>query len=587
MYMVVDACRLLAAGAVTVLGGFELWKDGDISLSGPSAIAVMLLLLASLAMIPAAGFALAYKNLTTDTWQTVEHNQMFASALALLLSAVYAGLVSEGNEVQFDERPGIILLLLGVMKAVEHVARVFETSDQTALSGVAMQRLELNTKQAALSLLLSFGILLGASLSVDKQVPDFEKGETLYDDRLVRGILLGAVILLPAVIVLTAIIQKCTDMDGHKKVNQIASLLVYVALVLLAVRIGATFFPDGYPDKLYLAANFWYLAALSFGAMGAVQLEGYEPSKKQKSTTGSITAHGVSAIFFLGAVTTALFWSADTLYDELKDQTLVEVDNKTLTKGAQKQDVALSLYALMIVIVLASHVILSKVIDMILISGVLESVKPCCDIGLFSVSKKTSEDDLTPKRAEENLVYALVTAIFFATQSGSEWDVSVSIVFFIILAARFVQFYSDNIAGKEETCSAFFWDKGKAKQLSYQEPGVLMGIIALLLSAVSASVYVWTNTLPWDDQPEHVVLAVFEFVSLMLIYVHVLLTIIGCFADFHAGAIPILRFGVSSVVLLTFAWSLGERAFADKTYTLVTPTLLLYLAYDSNADELF
>jgi hypothetical protein len=607
-YFVVDGARLLFGLTATGLVGEQLFEDGDIVSKGPAAISLMLLGLAALVMIAFAIASLLDKNLSEDKWMNVEHSQMGASAVALLSSAFYAGLMSDGKAIQFDQVPGILVLVLGIMKAMEHVARVFETSQYEAADGVALAKLQHHTKQGVLSLLLAVGIFLGAALTVDKTVPkvqgkDFVKGED-FKDRAVEGIRLGVAILLPTATALTTIVQSCVkDVGIHEKVNQIASLSVFTALVLLAVEVGSSFLPGAYPGDIYLSANFWYLAALIFGGLGALQLEGYRPATK-KATPGRMMAHGVSAVFFIAAVAIGTLWSMDTLYDELKNQTLVETDNKTLmyVGGVPDQGVALSLYGLIFVLTVSAHVIVTQLIEMILISGILENFTPCIVVGLFNEQYKVKgSDELTPKRAEQTLVYVIVSGVFFATQSGSVWDVSVSILFFLILAARFMGFYANCIAGRptetgSNTCCAkvmlWLWDKEKAVRLDYtgEKEGSethLMGILALFLSAVPASLYVFFNTLPWKEKGDLVTLAWFEFVSLMLIYVHVALTALAGCAWVSAAAVPILRFGVSSFVLLTFAWSLAERAFEDGTYTLATPALLLYLAYDANADADF
>ena len=595
-FYIADAARAGFSGAVLVLGGFELWEDGKIVPSGAAAISLLVLLLACVSSTVMAAVALAMKDMSSDAWETVECNQMYTSALALLSSAIYAGLYSKGDTMDFNVIPSIMLLLLGIMKFIEHGARIFEQFEYNDQSGGGLKSLRFNTKQGVLSLLISFAIVLGAALSVDK-VADLEKLTNSseltagnFEDRQVDGILLGSIILLGTVAGLTIIIHQFTEYDWHRKINQIHSFLAYLGLVLLSVQIGVSISPDAYPVDTYLSANFWYLAAVLFGGMGALQLEGCSPAT-QTATSSKIVSHGMIAVFFIAAVLIGSLWSVDILHNKLEESQLVSDGGKLMTEGAQETKVALSLYAIMIILVVGSHLILTRLIDMIVLSGVLKDVTSC--VGLFSEAKKNDQNgDMTPKRGEQNLVYALATAVFFATRPDDDWEVSVSIMFFLVLAARFMGFYSSCIADRDTgkgPCAGFMrwvWDEKKKQVLSYQEQGTLMGIVALVLSAVSASFFVFTNTLPWNET-DLVTLAWFEFIALLLIYAHTVLTLLGCCAPFHAGAIPILRFGVSSVVLLTYAWSLGERALQGDTYMLVVPTLLLYLSYDANADEKF
>lgn len=578
----------------TIAGvAFAEWGD-----SVPSSIALTLLLLSA---ISAGVFALImlFERSPLDgddapEWKKQAGNsQVYLSVLLLLSSAFYAGLKTTPSQTIGDalgERPGGMFLGAALLKVVEYtlcVVLLLNKADPLYASvgpyggsktsfSERLDKKRIATKEAWLSLGFAFAAVAVAALTVDcAPTSSIINGTTVYDgecaDKDLEGFLQFAFVTLIVCLGLLLLVQgfilgffgaeDAQQLRAHIAFDGLGALIAYAALSAVAMETGRGFYEQFYVP-MFLSANFYYFAGLLFGFFGVVQLEGEGGTSEKRELKNVRKSQGALVLMavFLGVFATSSLWSTDILYNELESD--------------PSKRLALSVYALVAVLILSFHVVLVKTVEAI----AMPELRIC---GIFTEAKPPTEVLVTTKRSEATLALALASAVFFGHE---EWQLSISLVFIGAAAARTVGFWQrfrPSNALKE--LGGFIYDD-KTKPLEFGDEGVLFGALALLASYIFASIYVFRNGNPVADADT---LKVFEFIAWLLLLVHVLLTILGYWTRFHAGFLPIVRFSASTLIIIILSASLGEHPLKDGLYFHIVPALLLYIVYDGLSQARF
>ena len=600
--------RGVVASTITGFAFAELWSNDDkksgfengyIDEGLPSSLALTLLLIAS---ISAAVFALImlFERSPLDAEDAPEwkkhagNSQVYLSVLLLLSSAFYAGLKTESSQsigAALGEAPGGMFLGAALLKVVEYILCVVlllnkadplyksvgpYSASKTSFSE-RLDRKRLATKEAWLSLGFAFAIVTVAALTIDcSPGSTMVNGTAVYDGKCVEkpleGFLQIAFITLIVCLGLLLLVQgfilgffgtdDSQQLRAHVAFDGLGALVAYTSLSAVAMEVGRGFYEQFYA-QLFLSANFYYFAGLLFGFFGVVQLEGEDGTSEKRKLKLIQKSQGVLVIMavFLGVFTTSALWSADVLYNKLESDATHKL--------------ALGVYALVAVLVLASHTILVKTVEAL----AMPELRIC---GIFSQAESKKPVSVTTKRSEATLALALASAVFFG---HPDYEVSILLVFLGAAAARVVGFWhrfrpEGSTVGN---IAAFIYDSN-TEQLKLGDEGVLFGALALLVSAIFVTVYVFRTGDPFKDAGT---LEIFEFIAWLLILVHVLLTGLGMFTNKHAGAFPIVRFGASSLIIVILSSSLGEHPLKDGLYPYIVPALLLYVMYDGLSQARF
>lgn len=583
--------RAIVAWTVAV---FALVEMGD---GVPSSIALTLL---SIAGVAAGSFALImlFERSPLDgddapEWKKQAGNsQVYLSVLLLLSSAFYAGLKTTSSQSIGDalgEVPGGLFLGAALLKIVEYalcVVLLLNKADplynsvgpygkKTSFSE-RLDKKRIATKEAWLSLGFAFAAVAVAALTIDcAPTSSMINGTAVYDGGCTKkdleGFLQFAFITLIVCLGLLLLVQgfilgffgteDAQQLRAHIAFDGLGALVAYAALSAIAMETGRGFYEQFY-TPLFLSANFYYFAGLLFGFFGVVQLESETGASEKRELKDVRKSQGALVLMavFLGVFATSSLWSADILYNELESD--------------PSERLALGVYALVAVLVLSFHVVLVKTVEAI----AMPELRIC---GIFTDAKPPKEVLVTTKRSEATLALALASAVFFGHE---EWQLSISLVFIGAAAARTVGFWQrfrPSNALKE--LGGFVYDD-KTKPLELGDEGVLFGALALLASYIFASIYVFRDGNPVADADT---LKVFEFIAWLLLLVHVLLTILGYWTRFHAGFLPIVRFGASTLIIIILSASLGEHPLKDGLYSNIVPALLLYIIYDGLSQARF
>ena len=535
-------------------------------------------------------------------------SQVYISVLLLLSSAFFAGLKTKASQSIGDalgEVPGGMFLGAALLKIVEYALCVVlllnkqdplykavgPYSDSTSFTD-RLSKKRLATKEAWISLGFAFAAIAVAAFTVDctptssvvtTNVTAADNttslvSEVVYDggcaDKELEGFLQFAFVTLIVCLGLLLLVQgfilgffgtdDSQQLRAHIAFDGLGALVAYAALSAVAMETGRGFYEQFYV-KQFLSANFYYFAGLLFGFFGVVQLESESGSSEKRKLLDIRKSQGflVLVAVLLGIFATSALWSADVLYNELQSDA--------------SQKLALSVYAVVAILVLSLHVVFVKILEAI----AMPELRIC---GIFTESKDSAtEIEVATKRSEATLTLALASAVFFAHGS---WELSLTLVFVGAAAARTVGFWHRfRPKGKSTIASlgSFIYDDD-AEVLKLGDEGVLFGALALLASFVFGSIYVFRDGNPVADADT---LQVFEFIAWLLLLVHVLLTILGYFTPYHAGFLPIVRFGASSLIIIILSASLGEHSLKDGLYFHIVPALLLYIVYDTVSQARF
>jgi len=605
-----NTARVVVGSVVAGFAFAELWDDdvkgavasepGYIDEGAPSSVALTLLAVATLSMVAFATVMLMERTPKSEApkWKLEAAGaQVYVSVLALLTSAFYAGLKTTDAQSVGDalsERPAGLFLGLALLKLVEFGSclalllnpkdPLYEAVGQKLGDKGMSQRLDDKmqaTKHAWVSLGFSFAITLIAAVNVDcdpaKDVAGNYTSEC--DQKGLKGTsdfvwtaFISLIVVLSALFLVNGFLLGMFDLGEasgkfryHAGFDHLSAVGAYTALSAIAMEVGRGFFQQYY-TQLFVGANFWYFSGLLFGFFGAVLLEGEGMVGEKRSLSQVQRSQGALVIMavFLGVFSTAALWGTDILFNKLEG-------DATQTK----QKLELDVYAVITVLVLSSHVVLTKLIE----AFVMPELKIC---GVFLDTGALTRDDIevTTKRSEATLALALASAVYFG---HSEWELSLTLLFIGALAARAVGFWHRfrEGDGKKDIATAlgeFVYDES-ARKLELGDEGVLYGGLSLVASHILASIYVFRDGEPVPSGSA--TLRYWEFTAWLLLTVHVGLTLLGLITKYHAGFLPLVRFGASSTIIVVLGASLGEHALKDHLYPYIVPALLTYLMYDA------
>lgn len=608
-----NGARVVVGGVVAGFAFAELWDDdikgavasepGFIDEGAPSSVALTLLAVASLSMVAFAAVMLMERTPRSEApkWKLEAAGaQVYVSVLALLTSAFYAGLKTTDAQSIGDalsERPAGLFLGLALLKLVEFGSclalllnpkdPLYEAVGQKLGDKGMSQRLDDKiqaTKHAWVSLGFSFAITLIAAVNVDC-VPELavDSTDTYTGECDLKGLkgtsdfvwtaFISLIVVLAALFLVNGFLLGMFDLGRasgkfryHAGFDHLSAVGAYTALSAVAMEVGRGFFQQYY-TQLFVGANFWYFAGLLFGFFGAVLLEGEGMIGEKRSLSQAQRSQGVLVLMavFLGVFSTAALWGTDILFNKLEGA------------GAQPRG-EIDVYATVAVLVLSSHVVLTKVVE----AFVMPELKIC---GVF-MGPANNEVEVTTKRSEATLALALASAVYFG---HAEWELSLILLFVGALGARAVGFwhrFREN-AGEKDIATAlgeFVYDDS-ARKLELGDEGVLYGGLSLVASHILASVYVFRDGEPVPSGSA--TLRYWEFVAWLLLTVHVALTLLGLITKYHAGFLPLVRFGASTIIIIVLSASLGEHALKDHLYPYIVPALLTYIMYDALSQARF
>lgn len=606
-----NGARVIVGAVVAGFSFAELWDDdkpsvvasepGFIDEGAPSSIALTLLIVATLSMVAFGSIMLMERTPRSEAakWKLEAAGaQVYVSVLALLTSAFYAGLKTDASQSIGDalaERPGGLFLGLALLKLVEFGSCIalllnpadplYEAVGQRLGDKGINQRLDDKvqaTKHAWVSLGFAFAITLIAAVNVDCDPQKDALGAYTGDCALkgLRGTsdfvwtaFVSLIVVLSVLFLINGFLLGLFDLGEsagklryHAGFDHLSALGAYAALSGIAMEVGRGFYQQYYTE-LFVGANFWYYSALLFGFFGAVLLEGEGVIGETRSLSQAQRSQGALVIMavFLGVFSTAALWGTDILFNKVEGQ------------GAQPK-LELDIYAVVTVLILASHVVLTKIVE----AFVMPELKIC---GVF-IGPANNEVEVTTKRSEATLALALASAVYFG---HSEWELSLTLLFLGAAGARAVGFwhrFKDGAAEKSIAASLcdFIMDDS-AQKLELGDEGVLYGGLSLIASHVLASVYIFRDGEPVPAGSD--TLRYWEFVAWLLLTVHVALTLLGLVTKYHAGYLPLVRFGASSFIIVILSASLGEHALKDHLYPYIVPALLTYIMYDALSQARF
>ena len=583
-------------------------NPGYIDEGAPASIALMLLAIASVSMVAFAVIMLMERTPSSEApaWKTSAAGaQVYVSVLALITSAFYAGFkTTEAQSIgdALSERPGGLFLGLALLKIVEFVTCIvlllnpsdplYEAVGMKLGDKGMSQRLDDRmqaTKHSWVSLGFAFAITLIAAVNVDcDPVKDANTG--LYTGECtLKGLsatgnfvwvaFVSLTVVLALLFLVSGFLLRMFDLGDasgrfryHAGVDHLSAVGAYTALSAIAMEVGRGFFQQYY-TQLFVGANFWYFSGLLFGFFGAVHLEGEGMIGEKRSLTQVQRSQGALVLMaiFLGVFSTAALWGTDILFNKLEG-------DATQTK----QKLELDVYAVITVLVLSSHVVLTKVVE----AFVMPELQIC---GIFTATGPANDEvEVTTKRSEATLALALASAVYFG---HADWELSLTLLFIGALGARAIGFwhrFRESAEDQEQdyatALGAFIYDD-KARKLELGDEGVLYGGLSLVASHILASVYIFRDGEPVPAESD--TLRYWEFTAWLLLTVHVGLTLLGLFTKYHAGFLPLVRFGASSIIIVVLSASLGEHALKDHLYPYIAPALLTYIMYDALSQARF
>lgn len=605
----------VAVGAVVAGFSFaEMWKDdvevegsdtapspeiGSFHAGAPTSIVLTLLATASIAMVIFGLIMLFERSPVSKSYDAPEWKleaakaQMYVSLLAFLSSSFYVGFESTGEQSIGDvlaEVPGGLFLGLALLKIVEAVTSfVSGVNPEDALYRSVGQNIskqswderlfekEQATKHAWVSLGFSLALALSALFLVDER--SFSTSTEFIFFALI-GLIVALGFVLLAQGWLYGLLLDGTGDDvkfrWHYSSDLIIGLLASAVLSAVAMQVGRGFFRQTYEESAFVASNFYYYAALLFGFYGVVSLESDEHMEERTRLTNSQISSGVLVLMavFLGIISTVALWGTDVLYNELE-------------KGVNEK-LQLSVYAVVTVLVLASHVVLTRVVEAVIMPEL--NVCKVFSFGLGNLFQDGGMSDTTAistKRSEATLALALASAVYFGHATS---ELSLALLFVGAAAARTVGFwhrFREGADGKTDPGSqlgAFLYDDS-TRPLEFGQPGVIFGGISIIASHIFTSVYVFRDGEPVPEGSS--TLRYWELTAWILLTTHVVLTLTGLISKVHAGFLPLVRFGASSFIIVILSASLGEHSLKDHLYPYIVPALVTYIMYDSLSQARF
>lgn len=375
----------------------------------------------------------------------------------------------------------------------------------------------------------------------------------------------------------------------------IASLASYTVGALFALQVGKSMHVSQYDtaDGDFLPANYAYFGAGLLALLAAAKFDA-----KAIEDENSTNSKGVirDAILFAMAVGAFGLWGVSTLYQNVTYTDMVNVidaDGSTTTVQKEVQIVSkareLGMYAMIIIIFVALHGFIIKLVETVIKAG-----GNLCNI--FK-GVKGDDDSYLTLRAEQTMIFALGTAVWAGSRVAQGkapaladgTAVSLWFVFLVGFGGRVLGFVNNLVDAANpngdkdtsETWSAIAWKVDVEKIFKDGEVPLheLGAVVSIILSFAAATALVFDGSrelIPEDATMTQTSLGI----AWILLGVHVLLTVVGLFTNYHAGRFPAVRFGVSTFVILALAAVTGERILVPAQDQYAIPALVLYVVYD-------
>lgn len=585
----------------------ELYKHKTLP-APPTSLLLLLLVLVSFSQLITSGIGLVGEFqsdiLSPDLKITSAQSHHATAGRVLLITALYAGVSAGDKDIltgTWGVGEGLFFgaLLYKIYDAIADIVAVFGgvySSELQKDEPDKVKRQDNFTGAAALGISL---IVLLSALSGDEML-DPKTGNftevTLSGDNdqpyLLWSMILSIVVL--SVMFFVVGLMQLSD-NLLSMVGVVSSLASYTIGALLALQVGKHLHMDKYDttDGDFLPANFSYFGAalLALFAAGKFDSKAIEDGNSTKSK-GVVR----DALLFAMSVGSFGLWGVSTLYHNITYKGMVNVTDVdgTVTDVQEEGDIVskareISMYALIVVIFIALHGFLIKIVETILKAG-----GNLCNV--FKGVRESDETYLT-LRAEQTLIFALGTAVLAAArvaQGGAPkladgTAVSLWFVFLVGFGGRVLGFVNNLLDGANpdgdkdaaETWKAIAWKSDVSKifidgDVPLHELGAVVSII-LSFAATTALVFDTSRQLVPEDPSMTEWSLGLAWIALL---VHVLLTVVGLFTNFHAGRFPAVRFAVSTFVILSLALVVGERILIPAQDQYAIPALVLYVAYD-------
>ena len=585
-------------GLSGVILGYSLEElySGETLPAPPTSLLLLLLVLVSFAQLVTSGIGLVGKFqadlIPDDLRKASAQSHHMTAGRVLLLTALYAG-TTLGTKTLFSGTWSVGEgLFFGALLYKIHDALtdfvgviwgVYSSELQANDESDKVKRQDDFTGFAALG--LSLVVFLFAFSGDEVYDPSTEtfSNVTLSGDENPQTYLLVSMIMTIAVLALIFFGVGLLDLKNQvlSGVGIVASLTSYVIGGLLALQVGKSFHVAAYntEDGDFLPANFAYFGAglLAMFAANKFDAKGMEDDN-------STASKGVvrDAILFAMASGAFALWAAQTLYHNV---TYEDAGEHVVSKARE-----LGIYAMVIIIFVSLHGFLIKILETIVKAG-----GNICNI--FKGVKGDASASYLTLRAEQTMIFALSAAVLAGSRVaqgdapalGDGDIVSVWFLFIVGFGGRVLSFVNDLFEGANpdgdkgtvETIKAIAW---KADVQKIFADGVvpmdeLGAVVSIILSFAATTALVFDDSralIPADPTMTEVLLGV----TWIALGAHTLLTAVGLFTNFHAGRFPAVRFGVSTLVLLSLALVVGERILVAAQDQYAIPALVLYTVYD-------
>lgn len=428
------------------------------------------------------------------------------------------------------------------------------------------------------------------------------------DKPLLNWAMILSIIVLASIFILVGL---AANMKNYilGAVGSLSSAVSHVVSALLAVHVGKYLHVEAYDtaDGDFLPSNFFYLGAAVLAAYAAINFDSKDIIEEDENKTASKGTVRDAALFAMASGAFAL-WSTQTLYSNvnyLGKVNITKADNSTVEVTAPVVSKAreLGMYALTLVIFLSFQGFAIKLFETLIKTGGSFA-------GLFQGIKAAEEDRFSTLRAEQAVTFAIASAVLWGSKVdqgaakglGDGTLVSLWLLWVVAAAGRFMG-WLNVLSDKGVAGFAQLFNDDKIKRIFSDENGntkvtipCLGAVSSIILSFVAYSIFFFSGSdadswkLFGNDY-----ITFFQGLTWFLLLAHVVLTILGCIPGIkmgnaealHAGWIPILRFGVSSVVIWTTGIAAGQNLLkrADEGYAFVA--FALYLTYDVLAQGKF
>jgi len=407
-------------------------------------------------------------------------------------------------------------------------------------------------------------------------------------------------IVLATILIVVGLIQ--TENYILAAVGSLSSALSHVISGLLSIHVGKYLHVVAYDtaDGDFLPSNFFYFGAAILAAYAAVHFDAKDVIEDDEDKTAAKGTVREASLFAIAAGSFAL-WAAQTLYanvsyeDDVKAMdasgTVVDVKGPRVSKARE-----LGMYAMILVVFLTFQGFAVKLFETVIKTGGSFA-------GLFSGVKSDDSDRFSTLRAEMTITFALTSAVLWgskATQGDAKGLkdgtlVSLWILFAVAAGGRAISFINVLAEKGINTLGGLLMDDKITRIFADEDDDTkvtipcLGAVISLVLSFAAYIVYVFhgSDADGFKFFGEEYT-RFFQGLTFILLGAHVLLTILGAIPGvkmgkakaFHAGYIPILRFGVSSIVIWSTGIAAGQEILSKANEQYALPAFLLYVAYD-------